>query len=64
MLITNHLKMKVWKALQKQFKGEGLSCGSDQFSILSMKMDSYNGATFWVIVDGEEKIRQVRTKFK
>ncbi len=41
-----------------------LNCGSDEFSVIHVKMDHFNGATFWCVIDGEYEIKQVRTKFK
>jgi len=41
-----------------------LNCGPDEFSVLKVKMDYLNGTTFWCVIDGEEEIKQVRTKFK
>lgn len=32
----------------------------DKISVLHLKMDCANGACFWVVVDGETSIKQIR----
>jgi hypothetical protein len=51
MLLTNY----VLESLAAKVKAE-----VGKISVLQFKMDSFNGCSFWVLVDGETRVQQVR----